>query len=292
MLFSVLDDQFEQSIPLIPVGQSIPRCLYQTYPDPAQLPAVLSANIRHLQRLNPDWQYRLFSDADINRFIAQEYPALVGYYAQISAAYGAAKADFFRYLLIYRYGGVYIDIKSTINKPLSSTIQPADRFLLSNWREWHAQAGYKGWGKYWELAHVEDGEFQQWHIVSVAGHPYLRAVILALLRNIKHYHPYWFGVGKLGVLRTTGPIAYTLAIAAVRAADQIDLVNIRADYGFEYSIFEKNGHLEVFSQHYSKTPLPIIQKSRTASALAFLVGALQKIARKIFKKIAHPKARP
>ena len=44
------------------------------------------------------------------------------------------------------------------------------------------------------------------------GHPFLKAVIESVLTNIDSYRPWLDGTGKIGVLRVSGPIAYTLAI--------------------------------------------------------------------------------
>jgi inositol phosphorylceramide mannosyltransferase catalytic subunit len=285
MRISIIKLAVDALVPRIPMGDGIPKVIFQTYDDSSKLTDTLIDNIEYLKKSNPDWQYRLFGDTEVNAFIKCEYPALLSFYQQISPVYGAAKADFFRYLLIYRYGGVYLDIKSTISKPLSSTIKSTDRFLLSNWHEWRDQPGYKGWGQHGELAHIEGGEFQQWYIVSVAGHPYLREVILAVLRNIVFYHPRWSGIGKLGVLRTTGPIAYTLAIASAQQDYHREFVNIKSDYGFEYSIFEKDVHLGLFAQHYSKGLEPVICKGRTGTLFSYVIGFMKKLRRKIYYKI-------
>ncbi|MCA3362157.1 MAG: hypothetical protein INF74_09420, partial [Roseomonas sp.] len=62
--------------------------------------------------MNPDWEYRLYEDADCERFIRENYDAeTFKLFRSIHPDYGAARADFFRYLLLYRLGGVYLDIK-------------------------------------------------------------------------------------------------------------------------------------------------------------------------------------
>ena len=39
---------------------------------------------------------------------------------------------FFRYLLMYEIGGVYLDIKSTANKKLDDVLEENDAFILSH----------------------------------------------------------------------------------------------------------------------------------------------------------------
>jgi inositol phosphorylceramide mannosyltransferase catalytic subunit len=131
-------------------------------------------------------------------------------YGRISACYGAARADFFRYLLLYQAGGVYLDMKSTAHTPLDEILRPDDQFLLAQWNT--------GVGIHPELdGFMEGSEYQQWHVIAAAGHPFLAAVIERVLRNIRDYDSELDGVGALGVLRVTGPIAYSRAIHPIRA---------------------------------------------------------------------------
>ena len=134
------------------------------------------------------------------------------------------ESGFFRYLAIYKLGGVYLDIKSTATTPLDDVLSPDDEYLLSHWsnREGHP---YKGWGRH-HPRHGFDEEYQQWHIVAAAHHPFLEAVIERVKKNIDAYDPLLHGVGKRGVLQVTGPIAYTLAIQSVRQSGRFRLVDI------------------------------------------------------------------
>lgn len=53
-------------------------------------------------------------------------------------------------------------------------------------------------------------------MIAAPGHPFLRAVIERVVSNVDNYSPWRFGVGSIGVLRVTGPVAYTLAIAPLQ----------------------------------------------------------------------------
>lgn len=63
-----------------------------------------------LNRVGVDCIHYLFNDADCRAFIAQEYPddVLYAYDRLIPTAF---KADLWRYCVLYKYGGVYLDIK-------------------------------------------------------------------------------------------------------------------------------------------------------------------------------------
>ena len=57
---------------------------------------------------NPSYLQVYFDDDDIEEFIKEYYPKYYDLYITINP--GAFKADIFRLLVIYRYGGIYNDI--------------------------------------------------------------------------------------------------------------------------------------------------------------------------------------
>jgi mannosyltransferase OCH1-like enzyme len=239
---------------------AIPRIIHQTVDDKRSLHPRFLANISHLISSNPQWRHVLYDDGDRASFISDRYGSdALSYYNRINPTYGSAKADLFRYLAVYELGGVYLDIKSTATRPLDDVLSPNDEYLLSHWsnREGHP---YKGWGRH-HPRHGVDEEYQQWHIVAAAHHPFLEAVIERVKKNIDAYDPLVHGVGKRGVLQVTGPIAYTLAIQSVRQSGRFRLVDIE-ELGFQYSIFGPSGNHEVyFPSHYRLSREPIVRRA-------------------------------
>ncbi len=252
----------DELLPEILPGDAIPKIIHQTFPHRKKLTRELKINIEHIKALNPDWEYRLYDDRDVIKFIDENYGRdVLSYYLSINPAYGAAKADLFRYLCLYTCGGVYIDIKGTFHKSLTSVIRPDDRFLLSQWRN-KSDERHEGWGLHPSLQSIDGGEFQQWHIVAAQGHPFLRSVIKNVLQNIVSYKPSWHGVGFHGVLITTGPIAYTLAIAPILDQYPHRFVDITADAGFQYSIYDREqieAYRKIFQRHYTSLYAPIVK---------------------------------
>lgn len=249
-------------LPEISAGDAIPQIIHQTFPHRDRLTRELKNNIERIKEMNPDWEYRLYDDREVIGFIDENYgQRILSYYLSINPAYGAAKADLFRYLCIYKCGGVYVDIKGTFNKPLSSVIRPDDRFLLSQWEN-KSDEQHEGWGLHPSLQSIDGGEFQQWHIVAVQGHPFLRAVIKKVLQNIASYNPSLHGVGFHGVLKTTGPLAYTLAIGPMLDKYPHRFVDITTDAGFQYSIYDKEqieSYRKIFKRHYTSIYAPIVK---------------------------------
>lgn len=257
--------KYDRLLVNVPMGEKIPKHIYQTYKTKDISDPKLKENIQHLKRTNPGWEYSLYDDADIEKFIQEEYGATIfSYYKRINPKYGAARADLFRYLLIYKYGGVYLDLKSTAKKPLDDVLLPQDKYLLSHWENlpggiYDFRAGhYDAVDKY-----LPRGEYQQWHIIAVAGHPFLRSVILRVLYNIDHYHPWKDGVNFKGVIHTTGPVPYSLAIYHLMQAGAEGMYRIvessEEDLGLKYSIYDGYMAHRTFIPAYSKVHEPIIQ---------------------------------
>lgn len=207
-------EQLDSRIPKFskPYGRNrIPNIIHQTSAA-REARDKYCQNVEALKSANPDWIYRHYTDKDVLDFIYQEYGyEILEFYMRISPHYGSARADLFRYLCIYHYGGVYLDIKSTCAVPLNEVIRPDDEYLLSYWNNEPGQL-HEGFGFHAELPFSPRGEYQQWHVIACPRHPFLERVIKDVLRRLQNYDEQSFGVGKRGVLRVTGPIVYTLAI--------------------------------------------------------------------------------
>lgn len=230
----------------------IPRNIIQTVPDKTDISDEMKENMLKLKRMNPNWNYHLYDDNEILSFITSNYPELLPSYLKINPAYGPARADFFRYLIIFHIGGVYLDSKSGIIKPLDEILLPSDTFVFQ------LSAGYE---HPIDIKYFNGKEINQWFIVSTAGNPIIKKVIDNMLKNINDtdnidYH------GKLGVLRLTGPIMYTNSIASVLA--QFASRRIQPDSnslgGFIYNNIPKIDYRTSYSTkpHYSTLKIPIL----------------------------------
>ncbi|MBA3752502.1 hypothetical protein H0X06_07015 [Candidatus Dependentiae bacterium] len=92
--------------------QKIPKTIHQIWVGPHRPPAIFEESQKSIKKHHPDWEYKLWTDADI--------PSLQLYnqhFYDLSDNYGE-KADILRYELLYRYGGVYIDVDFICMKPL------------------------------------------------------------------------------------------------------------------------------------------------------------------------------
>ena len=88
---------------------AIPKLIHQTIASRREIHPTFTANIEFLKKTNPGWTHRLYDDSDILSFLAEHYGSdTVALFKSIHPSYGAARADFFRYHLMYKYGGVYL----------------------------------------------------------------------------------------------------------------------------------------------------------------------------------------
>lgn len=206
-----------------------------------------------------------YDGADRLDFIRKHYDKeMVRTYLSINPHYGPARADLFRYLLLYQCGGVYLDIKSSMTKCLDEVLQSKDAYLLSHWDNAPGRP-YERFGVHAETP--RPGEFQQWHIIAAPRHPFLERVIRSVQMNIHCYNPSMDGTGKRAVLRVTGPIAYTNAIRPLLGRAPSSLVNI-GDLGLVYSFldptneeFRRTGdfaHEAFMPNHYRGLTEPLV----------------------------------
>lgn len=170
-------------------------------------------NIESMKMLSPDYKYNYYSPKDRIDFIYGNFGwDVLNLYLRINNRYGAAKADLFRYLCIYKNGGVYLDMKSGTETPFSDIIKQDDKILLSHWDSIKSKK-FHGWGRGIEISHIPNGEFMQWFVIANAGNKILQKVINQVMANIYLYDENIHGTGRYATFFVTGPYAYTRAIS-------------------------------------------------------------------------------
>lgn len=243
----------------------IPKIIHQTTTSRDTLTEPFLATMDQLRTLHPGWTLAFYDDADRREFIRKYFDKeMLCTYLSINPRYGPARADLFRYLIVYQFGGVYLDIKSSTTLCLDNTLLPTDRYLLSHWDNAPGRP-YERFGIHAETPYP--GEFQQWHIIAAPRHPFLERVIRTVQMNVHCYNPSLDGTGKRAVLRVTGPIAYTKAIKPLLGKAPARLVK-ESDLGLVYSffdptneIFKRTGnfaHEALMPKHYRSLTEPLV----------------------------------
>jgi hypothetical protein len=193
----------------------IPRILWQTCGDKSSIPPDLAACVARLKTMNATWQHHLFDDESqfaVLREVCSD--RFLRAYARIEPRYGAARADLFRYVMVYLHGGAYLDLKSGTTRPLDEILRRDDRFIVSQWDN-GPDGKFPDVGFRKSIDDVPGGEYEQWFIIAEPGHPFLAAALERALHNIETYNPFIHGYGAKSVLRVVGPDVYTRGIRSL-----------------------------------------------------------------------------
>jgi mannosyltransferase OCH1-like enzyme len=108
--------------------QTIPKIIIQTYVN-NKIPEPIHNNLNQILKNNPEYDYRLITDQEAVEIIKTHFDQrTLNAFQQLFL--GAAKGDFIRYIALYLYGGVYLDLDASINLDLNTFISPHDEFIF------------------------------------------------------------------------------------------------------------------------------------------------------------------
>jgi len=163
--------------------KNIPKIIYQTW-FKKELPIPIQSSIDNMMIINKDYEYQLFDDVDMRNFIKTNYDETI-LKCFDSLKIGAAKADLWRYLILYKTGGIYIDVDSTITGNLDQLIQNEPCAVLSRENNYN--------------------KFVQWCLIFTPEHPLLKICIDKCIANIQ-------SGSIMDVTELTGPVVYSDSI--------------------------------------------------------------------------------
>jgi len=97
----------------------ISKIIWQTWKN-YQVPDKWRSSPESIKRFCPDWEYRLTSDQDNLKFVQEEFPEYLPLYLSFDRE--IYRVDMVRYLLLYKYGGVYLDLDLELIRPLEELL--------------------------------------------------------------------------------------------------------------------------------------------------------------------------
>ena len=107
----------------------IPLNIFQTW-HTKTLPPLMYNAVNSIRITNPRFKYCLYDDNDCHEFIKNNFPEDV-LYAYDNLIPGAYKADLWRYCILYKEGGIYLDIKyKPINKFKFINLTESEHWVL------------------------------------------------------------------------------------------------------------------------------------------------------------------
>ncbi len=157
----------------------IPRLIHQTWKT-NDIPNKWISFTSKVRSLNPEWKYKLWTDKENELFVKTEFPDFYPMYTGFSK--NIMRADVIRYLIMYKFGGVYLDLDYEVLEPFDfgdhSLVLPMNRSI-----------------NYGDPAN----ELGNSIFASVPGHPFWIDVFQDLKNNPPCVNEY------LQVLEATGP---------------------------------------------------------------------------------------
>lgn len=164
---------------------AIPKVIYQTFKT-NKIPLLTRFYIWRFLRRNKGYRHAFYDDEQVDAFVKQAFDTRT-YRAYARLQIGAAKADFFRYAILYKQGGIYLDLDSDLVGRLDDVLLPTDVAVVAH-----------------------EGNFQQffsqWALIYDKGHPFMEETIKLIVENIEqNKYPH-------DVHAMTGPTVYAQAI--------------------------------------------------------------------------------
>ena len=222
---------------------NIPRIFFITM---KTVPKLYHNLPRHMQKyLNHHgrWSSVIVDDAYADKFMRIVFAgtSVLWAYESINPALGAAKADIWRYAVLYAYGGVYIDQDATFYSNLDRFILPTDKFIMSSEGK-TADVCYKS--SYFLSQQPPifiNNTILQWLIFSAPQHPFIAQTMINIVDVVKSVyrresvllpdmHPKF-----KAIICTTGPEMFTNSISQTMSTISIDTLGYR-HCGVDFSI--------------------------------------------------------
>jgi hypothetical protein len=146
------------------MNPQIPRRIIQTWKT-HDLPLFSKAAAANAKLLNPDFEYLFFDDADVERFVCEEFPEYRSVFNRFPIP--IQRYDFFRYLVVFRLGGFYLDLDVFLASGLdelcaNSCVFPFEELTVHTFLRRQYEMD-------WEVGNYAFG--------ASAGHPFIGAII-------------------------------------------------------------------------------------------------------------------
>lgn len=185
-----------------------PTKIWQSWKDDSQDPTDRTVGFPHQWRVvNPEWRYERITDANIDAYVRDSFNATISDLFTGMKDH-ILKADFLRYLILLREGGVWADIDVYPHQPVSAWIpaplRPSVNLVIGIENDHRKKPIWPGSPYSVQLC--------QYTVLAKPGHPVLRTLVdqvasdlRTLLASKKEGAPTTFE----DVMATTGPFAFT-----------------------------------------------------------------------------------
>lgn len=241
----------------------IPKKIYRCYSNFSEMNKFKEV-FEKTEKLMPGYKQVYYDDIMIEKYIKENFSQRIyNAYRNINPEYGAARADLFRYLIIYKEGGIYMDIKSGPKKLLDDIFEKEGNKLLVGLGEdkipyylpkKHLQDLLYLHDDWSFVTGVKGSEWQQFIFASPSGNPILGLIIKQVVSNIEEgmKNKEYYNSGKYSVVAMTGPIPFSIVIEKYKEKYKDKIKFFKGEIGgrFKHSLID---YKKIMSdKHYSK----------------------------------------
>lgn len=188
--------------------QRIPKTLYQTF----SVPFFGKSHFKELQnfrKTNPELDFIFFSEEDRDQWMQEHWGGTLIHEIFCNLQFGPAKADIFRYCILFKQGGYYFDISKACRVPLTSLHEAKSDCLISFEKN---DLYYPPDSDVFNVLLEPNKYVLQWGMGFVSEHPILRKVISNIELDYHLYKNRVFQNPKIAILMFTGPGQFTKAV--------------------------------------------------------------------------------
>lgn len=187
----------------------IPKIIHQTWKT-SELPVPLNRLAETWKTFLPDWEYILWTDEMNRDFVARYFPDFLEKYDRYPQ--NIQRADAIRYLLLKKYGGLYVDLDFECLENIEFLIEQAD-FTAGKEPHYHA--------KRFEMPYIICNAF----MASTPENDFINFVCDRLVN-----HPLTEVNLPIDILNSTGPFLLTHAYQAYQDKTQIRILEPETIY--------------------------------------------------------------
>jgi len=218
----------------------IPLTIYQTWYT-KDLPPSMQKNVYKLKTQNPEFSYQLYDDNDCREFIRINFsPDVLHAYDMLIP--GAYKADLWRYCVLYKNGGMYIDIKlSCINGFKLIELCEAEHYVLDR-----------------EIPSIFNTQTPIYNAFMVCkkNNPFLLEAIHKVVRNVKNKY-YGFNA-----LYPTGPgmLSETIHETKMKGINPIMNIDMHHYYNSTFLVYRERFIISLAYPGYRNDQIELYKK--------------------------------
>jgi mannosyltransferase OCH1-like enzyme len=186
-------------------NMKIPHIIHQIYEDPAGPDESLLELAKTWMEHHPTWEYRFWSKEDIEDFLTAEFPEFMPTYK--AYPFNVQRWDAIRYLILYKIGGLYVDLDYECLEPIDSLL---NNTICCMGMEPRVNA----------IVHDKAFIVGNALMASIPNHPYFKAMIDEMMNGEK----YSTLPKALQIMETTGPFMTTRLYEQYPDKDEITLL--------------------------------------------------------------------